>query len=114
MPRLRAYLDEHPADLVISVFATGASAVSVLADRYPAMSHVVFCTDVTPHRLWVHPNVDMYLVTSPVAEAAVRGSSPGRGSGWSDAGAARLLRPAQPRGRPGPASACPWTSGACC
>ena len=31
--------------------------------RYPAMSHVVFCTDVTPHRLWVHPNVDLYLVT---------------------------------------------------
>ena len=56
MPRLRAHLDEHPADLVISVFATGASAVSTLAERYPAMTHVVFCTDVTPHRLWVHPH----------------------------------------------------------
>jgi processive 1,2-diacylglycerol beta-glucosyltransferase len=31
----------------------------------------VFCTDVTPHRLWVHPNVDTYLVTAEVAELAV-------------------------------------------
>jgi len=72
VPRLRDYLDAHPADLAISVFATAASAVSVLADRYPGMSHVVLCSDVTPHRLWVQPNVDLYLVTSVVAEAAVR------------------------------------------
>ena len=65
VPRLRDYLDAHPADLAVSVFATAASAVSVLADRYPGMSHVVLCSDVTPHRLWVHPNVDLYLVTSP-------------------------------------------------
>jgi processive 1,2-diacylglycerol beta-glucosyltransferase len=76
VPRLRAYLDEHPVDLVISVFSTGAAAVGRLAGRYPAMSHVVFCTDVTPHRLWVHPNVDLYLVTSAVAEAAVRRFEP--------------------------------------
>ena len=76
VPRLRAHLDEHPADLVISVFSTGAAAVSRLAERYPAMSHVVFCTDVTPHRLWVHKNVDLYLVTSAVAEAAVRRFEP--------------------------------------
>jgi processive 1,2-diacylglycerol beta-glucosyltransferase len=71
VPKLRERLDADPADLVISVFATGASAISALADRYPAMSHVVFCSDVTPHRLWVHDHVDLYLVTSPVAEAAV-------------------------------------------
>ena len=76
VPRLRAYLDEHPADLAISVFATGASAVSTLAERYPSMTHVVFCTDVTPHRLWVHPHTDLYLVTSVVAEAAVRRFEP--------------------------------------
>src|SRR6266567_8915828 len=40
------------------------------------MSHVVFCTDATPHRLWVHPNVDLYLVTSEVAERAVRRFEP--------------------------------------
>jgi UDP-N-acetylglucosamine:LPS N-acetylglucosamine transferase len=70
-PRLRDHLDEHPADLLISVFATGAAAASELAPRYPAMRHIVFCTDVTPHRLWVHRNVDLYLVTSEVAEVAV-------------------------------------------
>jgi len=76
VPRLRDYLDAHPADLVVSVFATAASAVNALADRYPGMSHVVLCSDVTPHRLWVHPNVDLYLVTSAAAEAAVRRYQP--------------------------------------
>lgn len=76
VPRLRAHLDASPADLVISVFATGASAASALAGRYPAMAHVVFCTDVTPHRLWVHPDVDAYLVTSAAAEAAVHRFQP--------------------------------------
>jgi len=76
VPKLRDYLDEHPADLAVSVFATAASAVSVLADRYPGMSHAVLCSDVTPHRLWVQPNVDLYLVTSTVAEAAVRRYQP--------------------------------------
>jgi UDP-N-acetylglucosamine:LPS N-acetylglucosamine transferase len=71
VPRLRAHLDAHPADLAISVFSTAASAVSRLADRYPGMTHIVFCSDVTPHRLWVHPHVDLYLVTSQAAQAAV-------------------------------------------
>jgi processive 1,2-diacylglycerol beta-glucosyltransferase len=76
VPRLRAHLDQHPADLAISVFSTGAAAVSRLAERYPTMTHVVFCTDVTPHRLWVQRDVDLYLVTSAVAEAAVRRFEP--------------------------------------
>lgn len=76
VPRLRAYLDTHPADLAISVFATGASAMSSLANRYPGMKHIVFCSDVTPHRLWVHPNVDLYLVTAAAAEPAVRRFQP--------------------------------------
>jgi processive 1,2-diacylglycerol beta-glucosyltransferase len=77
VPRLREHLDACPAGLVISVFSTGASAISALASRYPGMTHVVFCTDVTPHRLWVHPNVDLYLVTSHVAECAIRRFQPG-------------------------------------
>ncbi|HEX9066136.1 MAG TPA: hypothetical protein VF843_13600, partial [Streptosporangiaceae bacterium] len=76
LPRLRQLLDTEPADLALSVFATGASAVSQLAGRYPTMRHVVFCTDVTPHRLWVHPHVDLYLVTSGVAERAVHRFEP--------------------------------------
>lgn len=77
VPALTAYLDQNRADLVISVFATGAAAVSAAAVRYPAMGHVVFCRDATPHRLWVHPHVDLYLVTSHVAECAVRRFQPG-------------------------------------
>jgi len=76
VPRLRAYLDENPADLVISVFSTGASAISRVAESRPGLTHVVFCADATPHRLWVHSRVDLYLVTSPVAEAAVRRFQP--------------------------------------
>src|SRR5215510_9320183 len=76
LPRLREVLDTASPDLVMSVFATGASAVSQLAPRYRAMAHVVFCADATPHRLWVHPNVDLYLVTSAVAERAVRRFEP--------------------------------------
>ncbi len=76
VPRLRNYLDADPPDLAISVFATGASAVSRLAGRYPAMNHVVFCSDATPHRLWVHPHVDLYLVTSSAAVPAIQRYQP--------------------------------------
>jgi processive 1,2-diacylglycerol beta-glucosyltransferase len=69
--RLRSHLDRHPAELVISVFATGAGAMSDLMPSHPGTRHLVFCTDVTPHRMWVHPNVDMYLVTAGIAEPAV-------------------------------------------
>jgi processive 1,2-diacylglycerol beta-glucosyltransferase len=72
LPKLREQLDRHPAELVITISPTGASAVSSLASRYPALRHVVFCTDVNPHRLWVHQGVDLYLVTSRSAEPAVR------------------------------------------
>jgi processive 1,2-diacylglycerol beta-glucosyltransferase len=71
-PKLRDYLDRHPVELVISISPTGASAVSMVAARYPAMKHVVFCTDAAPHRLWVHPHVDLYLVTSTAAEPAIQ------------------------------------------
>jgi processive 1,2-diacylglycerol beta-glucosyltransferase len=76
LPRLRALLQAQRVDLVVSGFATGASAMSELAPHYPGLAHVVFCTDATPHRLWVHPNVDLYLVTSTVAERAVRRFEP--------------------------------------
>ncbi len=76
VPRLRDYLDRHPTELVISISPTGASAVSTVAARYPSMRHVVFCTDALPHRLWIHPNVDLYLVTSVGAEPAVHRFQP--------------------------------------
>lgn len=76
VPRLRDYLDRHPAQLVISISPTGASAVSTVAARYPSMRHVVFCTDASPHRLWIHPNVHLYLVTSVAAEPGVQRFEP--------------------------------------
>jgi processive 1,2-diacylglycerol beta-glucosyltransferase len=72
LPRLRAHFEAHQVDLTISLYPTGASAVSELACEYSGVRHMVFCTDATPHRLWVHPNVGLYLVTSAVAERAVR------------------------------------------
>src|SRR5260370_14101623 len=69
VPRLRRHLDADPTDLIISVFATAASAVSRLRGagaargRYRDTAHGVFCTHVTPHRLWVHPHTDLHLVT---------------------------------------------------
>ncbi len=78
-----------------------ASALSRLARRYPAMSHVVFCTDVTPHRLWVHPNVDLYLVTSGGRRGGRAPVRPGRpGAGAAAAGPARLLHRPRRRTRP--------------
>jgi processive 1,2-diacylglycerol beta-glucosyltransferase len=74
VPRLRALLDERPPDLIVSVFPTAAAAVNRLAEVGPAgtVPHMVFCTDVTPHRLWVQDNTDLFLVTSEVAACAVR------------------------------------------
>jgi UDP-N-acetylglucosamine:LPS N-acetylglucosamine transferase len=40
------------------------------------MKHVVLCTDASPHRLWIHPRVDLYLVRSTAAEPAVQRFQP--------------------------------------
>lgn len=72
LPALRAELEEHPADLVLSVFATGASAAAGLKRERPDRVTAVLCTDVAVHRLWVHEGTDLFLVTSPAAEASVR------------------------------------------
>lgn len=76
VPHLRDYLDRHPVELVLSLSPAAASAASTVAARYPFMRHVVFCTEASPHRLWIHPNVDLYLVRSAAAEPAVRRFSP--------------------------------------
>jgi processive 1,2-diacylglycerol beta-glucosyltransferase len=72
VPALRAELRREPADLMIAVFATGASAAARLADSVPGVRTVVFCADAVPYSTWVPPGIDLFLVTSPAAAAAVR------------------------------------------
>jgi processive 1,2-diacylglycerol beta-glucosyltransferase len=72
VPALEAYLDQRPADLVLSVFATGAWAAAKLKARAPGRRTVVLSTDVNLHRIWVCEGTDLFLVTSPAAAASVR------------------------------------------
>ena len=72
VPALRERIERETVDLVLSVFATGASAAAELrADGTLRAPAVVLCTDVTLHRLWVHPGTDLFLATSPAAAASV-------------------------------------------
>ncbi|MGH9293832.1 MAG: MGDG synthase family glycosyltransferase, partial [Acidimicrobiales bacterium] len=69
---LRTELDRVPTDLVVSTFATGASAAARLNAEGPRLPTVVLCTDVSVHRLWVREGTDLFLVTSPAAAASLR------------------------------------------
>ncbi len=77
VPALREELTEHPTDLVISIFATGAAATSRVKPEFPGLVAAVFSTDCCVHRLWVHDNTDLYLVTSQTAARYVRRFAPG-------------------------------------
>jgi UDP-N-acetylglucosamine:LPS N-acetylglucosamine transferase len=72
VPALRAELERHPADLVVSVFATGASAAARLKADIPALRTVVLCTDVAVHRIWAAEGTDLFMVTSAAAAECVR------------------------------------------
>jgi processive 1,2-diacylglycerol beta-glucosyltransferase len=72
VPALRAELDREPADVVVSVFATGAAAAARLKREAPARHTVVLCPDVSAHRLWVTEGTDLFLVTSAAAAASIR------------------------------------------
>lgn len=71
VPALRDDLEASPAELILSVFATGASAAAALKHEAPERRTVVLCTDVTLHRLWVREGTDLFLATSPAAGASV-------------------------------------------
>jgi processive 1,2-diacylglycerol beta-glucosyltransferase len=72
VPALRAELERQPADLVVSVFATGASAAARLKAEIPDLRTVVLCTDVAVHRIWAAEGTDLFLVTSAAAAESVR------------------------------------------
>jgi UDP-N-acetylglucosamine:LPS N-acetylglucosamine transferase len=73
VPSLRHEVDRFGADLILSVFATGAGAAAQLkrAER-PELRTVVVMTDSFAHRMWVHEETDLFLVTSRLAAASVR------------------------------------------
>jgi processive 1,2-diacylglycerol beta-glucosyltransferase len=72
VPALRAELKRQPADLVLSVFPTGAAAAARLKTEMQALVTVVLAPDVGVHRLWVTEGTDLFLVTSAAAAASVR------------------------------------------
>jgi hypothetical protein len=79
IPALTAHLTGDPVELAVATFATGASAIAQLAFRTEVTNppaSVALCTDVGPHRLWVRDGLNLFLVTSPAAAAAVRRHAP--------------------------------------
>ena len=72
VPALHTGLLRDPADLVIAVFATGASAAAQLAGPDWGARTIVLCVDAAPHSLWVREGIDLFLVTSGAAASSVR------------------------------------------
>jgi UDP-N-acetylglucosamine:LPS N-acetylglucosamine transferase len=72
VPKLREEISRMPPALLVSVFAMASAAVSKLKPEFPGLVTAVFSTDVCVHRLWVHENTDIYLVTSETAARYVR------------------------------------------
>jgi processive 1,2-diacylglycerol beta-glucosyltransferase len=76
-PKLVEEVDGYDPDLLVSVFATGASAASRLKADRPSLTTVVFMTDSFAHGMWAHDGTDLFLVTSELAAASVRRYCPG-------------------------------------
>ncbi|HZU73177.1 MAG TPA: hypothetical protein VE990_10460 [Acidimicrobiales bacterium] len=68
---LAELLSRRPAELLLSVFATGAAAADRLKAAQPWLHSVVYCTDACPHALWTHPGTDLFLVTSDMSAAFI-------------------------------------------
>ena len=89
-------------DLVVSVFATGASAAVHLKQARPDLATVVFMTDSFAYGMWVHQGTDLFLVTSDLAAASVRRYYPeARVECGGGPRTTRFLHGPQSSGRPG-------------
>jgi processive 1,2-diacylglycerol beta-glucosyltransferase len=75
-PHFLTQVEAFDPDLFVSVFATGASAAARLRRERDDIVSVVFCTDTWLHRMWVHDETDLFLVTSRTAAASVRAYRP--------------------------------------
>ncbi|GAC1317339.1 MAG: glycosyltransferase [Acidimicrobiales bacterium] len=71
-PKLERTVHDYDPDLIVSVFATGASAAVGLKAKRPDLRLIVFITDCFAHRFWVHEGTDLFIVTSPLTAASVR------------------------------------------
>jgi processive 1,2-diacylglycerol beta-glucosyltransferase len=112
VPALRAELERRPADLIVSVFATGASAAAGLKAGMPGLRAVVLCTDVAVHRIWAAEGTDLFLVTSAAAAVGAPVFAPGAGGGGAAAGAVGVLRcPAPAAGQGGARDLGGWFHG---
>lgn len=69
---LVAAVAEFGPDLIVPVFATGAGAAARLKREGLMAPSVVIMTDSFAHRMWVHDNTDLFLVTSAAAAESVR------------------------------------------
>lgn len=68
---LLAEVRDFDPQLLVPVFATGAGAAARLKEERPDLRSVVVMTDSFAHRMWVHENTDLFLVTSPAAAESV-------------------------------------------
>ncbi len=75
-PRLVDALAGFPPDLIIAVFATGATAAARWKQEHPATATVVFNTDQVSYGMWVPDGIDLFLVTSTAARQWVRRYAP--------------------------------------
>ena len=71
-PKLVEEVDRFAPDLLVSVFATGASAAARLKGERASLATVVFMTDSFAYGMWAHDGTDLFLVTSELAAASVR------------------------------------------
>jgi UDP-N-acetylglucosamine:LPS N-acetylglucosamine transferase len=76
LPKISTYLDKHPCELLISVFASGVPVAGRLKKEKRNLFTVTFCTDATAHSMWVQEGIDLYLVSSELAAATVRQYQP--------------------------------------
>jgi len=77
VPRLRREIHQSGAQLLISVFATGAGALGRLRQEMPGHRVVVVCSaDAAAHRLWAHEAVDRYIVASEMTAGTIRQYQP--------------------------------------
>ncbi|MBM3671551.1 MAG: glycosyl hydrolase [Actinobacteria bacterium] len=76
-PRFMKHFESTRPDLLISVFATGAATAARLRrERDDDVLSVVLCTDTWLHRMWVHDETDLFLVTSQTAAESVHAYRP--------------------------------------